>query len=154
MTRLGWNILMVAVAVIALGLYGQEQRKRGAAEAEGKEWKRQLDSLAKVGARVDTVYRVQRDTFYVRRVRVDTLTQTVELWKHDTTKVVEYVAQADSTIKACSALVLTCEERSAIYEAQLGAWERRWETREKPPSEFRKWGERIAIALLGYAAGR
>lgn len=154
MTRLWSHIALGCVAVLALGLYGQEQRRRGAAEAEGARWKLEADSLRKVGARVDTLWRVQRDTFYVRRVRVDTLTQTVEIWKRDTLKVVEYVAQADSTIKACSALVLTCEERGVIYEAQLRAWERRWETREKPPSEMWKWGERILLFGLGYLSGR
>jgi hypothetical protein len=67
---------------------------------------------------VDTVWRVQRDTFVVRRTRVDTLTRTVEQWKHDTIAVVRYVREADSTIKACSALVVTCEQRAEIRDRE------------------------------------
>ena len=149
MTRLWSHIALGVLAVLALGLYGQEQRKRGAAEAGERAARLELDSLRKVGARVDTVFRIQRDTFYVRRLRVDTLTQTVELWKHDTTKVVEYVQQADSTIKACGALVLTCEERGALYRGEIAAMQRRWDARPKPPSK----AEETIEAALWLGAG-
>lgn len=154
MTRLGWNVLAAAVAVVSLWLYGAEQRKRGAAEAEGARWKRQLDSLEARVARVDTVYRVRRDTFYLRRERLDTLTVTVDRWKRDTIEVVRYVQQADSTIRACSALVLSCEEREALRIQQLDIWDQRWATREKPPGAFWKWTERGLVFGLGWLSGR
>ena len=93
-------------------------RGDGARVAEVAALKLENDSLRRQRARVDTVFRIQRDTFYLRRQRVDTLTQTVELWKRDTLRVVEYVQRADSALRACSALVLTCERRAEIADRE------------------------------------
>lgn len=154
MTRLWSHIALGLLAVIGLGLYGQEQRRRGAAEAEGARWKRQADSLAKVAAKVDTIYRIQRDTFYIRRDRWDTAFVDVERWKHDTTEVVRYVSLADSTIKACTLALQSCDAREALRLGQIRAWERRWETRDKPRPAWQVWLERAAIAGVSYNIGR
>lgn len=153
MKAVGAWIALAVVAVLALALYGQEQRRRGAAEAQGARWKAELDALAKVVARVDTVYRVRRDTFYVQRDRLDTMTVTVEAWKHDTVRVVEYVARADSTVRACSLALLSCDEREALRVRQLDAWQRRWDTRPKPPSALARWTERLLWGAAGYGIG-
>lgn len=65
-------------------------------------------------ARLDTVY--VRDTITLWRTtrRIDTLTQSVERWKTDTLAVVEYVALADSGLRACASVVRTCEQRLAL----------------------------------------
>lgn len=68
------------------------------------------------------VERLQLDTVYVRDTvtlwrttrRVDTLTQSVERWKTDTLAVVEYVALADSGLRACANVVRGCEARVAL----------------------------------------
>lgn len=148
--RVQVTVAAVATAMLALFLYGQEQRRRGAAEANDAAQVALIDSLTAAGAKIDTVWMVKVDTFYVLRRQLDTLTATVELWKHDTVKVVEYVARADSTIQACSSLIVTCEERVANRDATITAWAERWERREKPPSELRKWLERAFF----FAAGR
>lgn len=72
------------------------------ARAELRDAKRQIDSLGKV-YRVDTL----RLTRY--RLKTDSLTTTVELWKHDTVRVVEYVARANSTIRVCTQALATCD---------------------------------------------
>lgn len=108
-----------------------------------------LDSLARQTAKVDTIY--VRDSVTVWRLKraTDTLTVTVHQWKHDTVKVVEYVERADSTIRACSQLVLTCEARVALRDSTIATQQRRWDTREKPRPPLLVWGERGLIFWLG-----
>ena len=154
MRDLKWFAALLLLAAAALFAYGQEQRRRGAAEAQGARWKAELDSLAAVVRRVDTVYRVQRDTFYARSVRLDTLILSVDRWKSDTVRVVEFVARADSTVRACTLALQSCDAREALRIQQLRAWERRWETREKPRSAFWVWTERGLIAWGSYELGR
>lgn len=59
----------------------------------------------------DTVYR--RDTAVLTRWRTkwDSLTREVPIYKTDTLWVERTIAAADSTIRACSAALLTCERR-------------------------------------------
>lgn len=87
---------------------------------------------------LDTVYR--RDTVRLRVLvtRWDTLRQTVDRWKHDTITVVRVVQVADSTIRACTATVLTCEQRVALTtrraelaEEELAIHRRRIPTRRE-----------------------
>ena len=149
-----WAPLLGALALVAAGAAGYASLVGARAEltAEQRRLERLQDSLRAAAARVDTVYRTRVDTFLVRRVRVDTLTQTVEHWKHDTTEVVRYVALADSTIRACSAALQSCDEREALRIQQLDAWERRWASREKPRHPVYVWGERGLIFWLGTRA--
>ncbi len=87
---------------------------------------------------LDTVYR--RDTLRLRRLvtRWDTLRETVDRWKHDTITVERVVQVADSTVQACRATVLTCEQRVALQarraelaEEELGIYRRRLPTRRE-----------------------
>ena len=124
--RAKWrSVLLVALcaAVLCLStLDGCQSRQRAnRAEAALLSALGARDSLLHAAAaKIDTVYR--RDTVRLWRLsgRVDTLTQTVDRWKHDTIRVLEFVAAADSTIQACRAVVLTCEARVAAEQA-IGA---------------------------------
>lgn len=87
---------------------------------------------------LDTIY--QRDTVRMRRLvtRWDTLRETVDRWKHDTITVELVVQVADSTVQACRATVLTCEQRVALQakraelaEEELGIYRRRLPTRRE-----------------------
>lgn len=124
-TLVGW-IVLAAIAVAGLGLYAREERARGRAEAKLAQLRSDNDALRRRQARVDTVFRIQRDTFLVRRTRLDTMTVTVAAWKHDTVQVVEYVARADSVVQACSDLLLTCEERDRLWRARYANLERQF----------------------------
>lgn len=130
-------VLVVALVAVAGWLGSWGARGQGARASELKALRAQFDSLTRERARVDTVWRIQRDTFYVRRQRVDTLTRTVELWKHDTLRVVEYVQQADSAIRACSALVVTCERRAELFGQEIGNLRRQVRLLER--AEARAW---------------
>jgi hypothetical protein len=124
------------------------------AERQSAVYAARLDSLAAVAARVDTVYTRDTLTLWRQVRRTDTLTQTVEAWKHDTVRVVEYVRQADSTIRSCTATVLTCEQRVAVRDSALATWQARWDARPKPASAWRVLLEKVGWGLAGYGAGR
>lgn len=142
-SALPW-LVALALAVLAALSWRDARDER----AQSAVYAARLDSLATVTARVDTIY--TRDTLTLwRQVRAtDTLTATVEVWKRDTLRVVEYVQKADSTIRSCAAAVLTCEARVAVRDSALATWERRWEARPKPPSKLAVWGERAGWLTL------
>ncbi len=105
---------------------------------------------------LDTVYR--RDTVRLRRLvtRWDTLRQTVDRWKHDTLVVERVVQVADSTVRACRATVLTCEQRVALTtrraelaEEELAIYRRRVPTRrEQALTHAAAAGAGVALGLL------
>jgi hypothetical protein len=139
------------LVVLLLGLAALVADDARGARGEAARLRRSLDSLATVSARVDTVYAVQRDTLWRRIARTDTLTATVEVWKRDTLRVVEYVTRADSAIRACVATVLTCEERVALRDqrlAKLDSLNRNTERRLRAER-----GKRLRDLLLGVGAG-
>jgi hypothetical protein len=140
---------LVLLALVAVALGGALLSARGNLAGERAAIVALQDSLARQAARVDTVYQIQRDTFVVRRQRWDTARVEVERWKHDTVEVVRYVALADSTIRACSLALQSCDDREALRIGQLNAWERRWETREKPRPPALVWVERGLIFWAG-----
>lgn len=113
---LPWLLAFLAFAGSAFQTYDARY-----AQAESARLQTTLDSLAKVQARVESVYVTRRDTVVRRITRVDSLTQTVTEWKHDTLRVVEYVTATDSALRACSALILSCDERAAIQRQQYSA---------------------------------
>lgn len=118
------------------------------AERTNATLRHQADSLAKQ-------YRVDTVRFRVTKTRVDTLTQTVDNWKTDTLKVVEYVAKADTAIKACSMALLTCEQRVGI--AQAGWDNARKEIanlKKATPSKAKPWLYGAIGLGTGYLAGR
>lgn len=118
MTRLLPWLLVAALFVGWLSSCQQEERRVGAAlvlldsaGARAQRLKRRADSLAKV-YRTDTVrlWRTLRT--------LDTLTETVDRWKHDTTRVVEFVEVAEAAAVSCRATIATCEERFATATAR------------------------------------
>ena len=106
---------VLGVAIISgIGYYNHVQREIGRREAEisqlehaNRDLRRAQDSLA-------NAYRV--DTIRLTKIRTvtDSLTVTVDRWKHDTIRVVEYVTKADSAIRSCVQALQTCEQRVAV----------------------------------------
>lgn len=125
------------------------------ARTESARYKRQLDSLAAVSARIDTVY--ARDTLRLWRTLrdLDTLTVTVHAWKHDTVKVVEYVARTEVAAQECKAAILTCEERVSIRDQRILTLDslNRSTERALTAAERRGRRERIVYGLGGLAIG-
>ena len=130
--RLALLALGAAAALVA-GAW-ELGRRDGRAEGLAVERAAVVETLAVL----DTVY--LRDTLRLRVLvtRWDTLRQTVDRWKHDTITVERVVQVADSTIRACTATVLTCEQRVALTtrraelaEEELAIHRRRIPTRRE-----------------------
>ncbi len=150
--------LYAAIGVTLVGgynLWAHQQREIGKrdvliaqAEQTNADLRHTADSLSKV-YRIDTLRLTK-----IRRV-TDSLTVTVDQWKHDTVKVVEYVEKADSTIKVCTQALLTCDQRVGI--AQRGWDNARRENallKASFPSKVRPWLYGFAGVGAGYIAGR
>jgi hypothetical protein len=111
---------------------------------------RKADSLAKV-YRVDTVRLarlVQRwDTLYA------SLTDTLTVARTDTVRVpVQVLVTADSTIRACRAVVLTCEQRVAAADDRSRAALRQADAlRRAQPTAVHRWSERALLVVIGAA---
>lgn len=146
----------VLLALSLLGTkcaYDHGQRQAGV----WQERARVADSTVRaLGSRVrvvDTIYR--RDTVRLtRRVQTwDTVTRVVAAMP-DTVRVpVEVVrwvaAEADSTIRACRAVVETCEQRVAVRDSLNVALTQRLRIEQaRRPSRFKQWAERAAWAGL------
>lgn len=107
--------------LLALALFGWQGSRRDAsyARAESRRLASVVDSLERVKTRVDTVHAVTVRTVVRQVTRLDTLTQTVDRWKSDTIRVVEYVTRADSLARACTALIESCEAKVNARDALL-----------------------------------
>lgn len=148
-----------AVALFAswLAINNQNQRAIGKRDIQIHQYevanaalRHEADSLAKV-YRVDTL-RLTR-----LKLRTDTLTQTVERWKHDTLEVVRYVVQADSTIKACGKALSVCEARAGVAErGWAGARDEIRVLKAQMPGRGQRWQDRaVGLAaglIVGYVA--
>lgn len=148
--------IYATVALLVVGAYNgwayhiRQDGKRDLLIAQHERTEKQLrhdaDSLRGV-YRTDTL----RLTKY--RLRTDSLTTTVELWKHDTLRVVEYVAKADTAIKACVQALQTCDQRVAV--AQRGWDGARAENallKKNQPSRATPYVWGIAGIGIGYLA--
>lgn len=75
------------------------------------------DSLARVVARVDTQYVREVQTFTRWRTVRDTLRDSLTIT--DTVEVTRFIAVQDSTIAACSAALVTCDDRVRLRDQRL-----------------------------------
>jgi hypothetical protein len=73
---------------------------------------------------VDTQFR--RDTIRFTRWRDRVVTLRESLTVTDTVEVVRFIAAQDSTIQACSAALLTCDERVRLRDARFDAAASAW----------------------------
>lgn len=111
-------LAVAAFAIAAAGtLYTAGQRaERAAWQAKALTAKR--DTVVREIRVVETRYRTDTLRFVRWRTRWDTVARDVERWKHDTLRVVEYVAVADSTIRACTAALTSCDRLRQLQQAR------------------------------------
>lgn len=109
-----WPYLVPGVLAVLVVRY---EAQRGTARAEVQRLTTLSDSLARVTARVDTLYSVDTATFTRWRTVRDTLRDSLTIT--DTVEVIRFIAVQDSTIAACSAALLTCDERVALRDQRL-----------------------------------
>ncbi len=144
--------LLVAALVAGFAGFVHYQREIGRREvmlsvaaSDLRDAKMRADSLEKV-YRVDTLRLTK-----IKRV-TDSLTVTVEQWKHDTVKVVEYVAKADTAIKACVQALGTCEQRVGAERAGRKAAEAQVKIlTAQIPSPVKPWRDRVLGGIVGAA---
>jgi hypothetical protein len=130
------RLVLLALGAAAALVAGAWELGRRDGRAEGLAVERA--AVVETLAVLDTVY--LRDTLRLRVLvtRWDTLLKTVDRWKRDTLVVERVVQVADSTIRACTATVLTCEQRVALTvrraelaEEELAIHRRRIPTRRE-----------------------
>ena len=130
------------------------RRDASFARAESRRLATVVDSLIEVRSRVDTIHAVTVRTVVRQVTRLDTLTRDVEVWKRDTIRVVEYVTRADSLARACTALVVTCDEKVRVREALLSTRERQWDAeRAVLQQRIPSLREKLTRAGLVFGAG-
>lgn len=132
--------------VVVLGLVHND---RFTARAEVTRLTAANDSLLKVQRPIDSVFVVRVDTFRTRRVVFDTLVQSVPEWKHDTIRVVEFVTQAESTVAACSAALLSCAEKVRIRDQRIATLDSLGKGWAKVAAAERKRGWRNTLTAAG-----
>lgn len=110
--------LLAAVALGAGWLGSCGARGDGARAAQLEQLRAENDSLRQIRRGLDTVYRADTVRLWRTKERWDTAFVDVERWKHDTVEVVRYVALADSTIRACTAALSTCELRAGLLGSE------------------------------------
>lgn len=130
--RVRSTLALAALAGFALFAYGQARANAALADAELKRLRAQRDSLAATRQRIDTVYAGEKLVFAGLKERWDTLRvahlerlldslRRAGIASPETVRVevpVQVLVTADSTIRACSALVLTCEQRVEIRDRE------------------------------------
>lgn len=148
MSRSSW--ILVGVMFVAGVLWARDHQKQGEIRQQLKVAERAYDSLAREGAKLDTVYVHRVDT--LRRVRVVTdsilARDTLTFVRVDTVK---QIVQAER--RACDAVVQTCEAQKAILGQQIGNLtdQLRLERRKKP-SRFGCAGP-AAVNTKGFGLG-
>ena len=142
-------------AVLTLWAWQRDATALGAAIERG----RVADSLLTIAeARADSLKVVYRtDTLRLWREvrRTETLTTTVDQWKHDTVRVVEYVQQASQAINACTLALGTCEQRLSAQEAISAQWRSKFEAeRARRPSFIGQASKLVIAGGIGWLAGK
>ena len=118
MTAKLW-LAMVALVLVAGGGAGLAVHER----AIGRQLQRNADLAeaahvaAHAVAKAETVYVAKTDTFTIWRTKLATVRDTVLKHLTDTVLVRQYVATSDSTIRACSDVILSCDTVRARYRA-------------------------------------
>lgn len=153
-------VLSALLGVVAWTAYGAAQRAVGRRDQQIRTLTHALDSAAKVGRGLDTVF--LRDTVRLTRTRIerDTVFATVERFLHDTVpvpvEVVREIVRADSlVIQACTDALNTCEQRVANLTDRLALSERRGDVwrRQASPSLLRQLTDKLPALGLGVVLG-
>lgn len=116
-----------------------------------------IDSLTKVQRKLDTVYLARKDTF----AKVDSNYRAAKpLVFHDTVWVPK--ATADADVKACSLVVVTCEQRAAVAEARADSAAVAEDSAKAQAKNWKAVADGVTVAarrqkwqwgLIGYGAG-
>lgn len=147
-------MLAVVIGFVVKCAYDRGVESAGAAKAAG--------ALAQAARAPLVIEKLRLDTVYVR----DTVRMRVAVTRYDTARIrdtvvrdsIVYVnrAAADDAVRACSAVVLTCERRLAVADSIGGTWRTQYESERSGRVAERRKGrlEKIGYALAGFGLGR
>ncbi|MBA3853320.1 MAG: hypothetical protein C0503_02835 [Gemmatimonas sp.] len=144
-------VLLIALCVASAFVGHVGARGDGSRAAELKALREENDSLRRTRARVDTIYAAEKlvyagwrerwDTTRVRHLeRVLDSLRRLGVARPETTVIevpVSVLVTADSTIRACEALVLTCEQRVEIRDRENANLRRQNQLLERGTSRAR-----------------
>ncbi len=117
--KLGTVAGFLVVFLAAKYAYDRHQREIGKLSVLLEQSEKSADSFREASRINAGRYAKAVKTFTRLKTRTDTLRDSLVIT--DTVKVKEYVAAADSTIKACSLVVLTCENVQNSLKGQIAA---------------------------------
>ena len=143
-------VLVTLMLSVVTGAYWM-----GVRQGKARQWQEATAPLRDTIRVTDSLYRADTVRLWRVRQRWDTVVAEVEMWKHDTVRVVEYVQLADSTVRACVAALRTCEQRVALErrlrqsaESALAAMDARPSPRSRAPAFAAGALAGVATALL------
>lgn len=119
MTKL-WLVVAAAIALAVGGTWlALHERTVGRQLQQAEDAQAALHVARAAVAKAETVYVAKVDTFTRWQTRTVALHDTVLKHLTDTVLVKQYVASSDSTIRACSAVILSCDTVRVRYAALL-----------------------------------
>lgn len=112
-------VVTACVVVVALGEWGRRGNEYWKAEADRRServnyWKARYAEAA-------TTVRHDVDTVRIRIARVDTLRDSIPVWRHDTTYIKEYVDRTEEALQACTELANSCESFHVTADSTIHA---------------------------------
>ena len=118
MTAKLWLVVAVLAGLLVGGIgLAVHERNVGRDQQRAADLPKAAHVAAHAVAKAETVYVAKTDTFTIWRTKLATVRDTVLKHLTDTVLVRQYVATADSTIRACSDVILSCDTVRARYRA-------------------------------------
>jgi len=147
-----WLVVAVlaGLVVFSVGL-ALHERNVGRDQQRAADLAEAAHVAAHAVAKAETVYVAKTDTFAVWRTRVDSVRYMVLKHLTDTVRVKEYVATTDSTIRACSDVILSCDTVRARYRA-LVAKDSTLAAMPKPNASFLSHIRKFVGPTITYSA--
>lgn len=139
-TLVAWCVVGLLASALVLSLLDVQNARQGerawqdSARVRGEQvtiWQAKYATEAVRTAKRDTLWRIAK-------ARVDSIRDTIPLWRHDTTYITEYVTRTDAALQACSELADSCtlfrvaaDSTISAVSHERDAYRTLWE-KEKP----------------------
>lgn len=148
----------LALAVAAFAITAAATLYEAGKRAERAAWETRAilakrDTVVREIRVVETQYRTDTLRLIDWRTRWDTVARDVERWKHDTVRVVQFVQVADSTIRACTSALTSCDRLRQLEQERADLAEEQLRLRTRGERRRQILGI-VSAAAAGVATGR
>lgn len=140
-TKWGVALGFVAVAVIAVQCHEVQDSRRAQRATLQLLTERQTETRRWQARYAQASVRLQRDVDTVKLVTTRYKTVRDSLLITDTVRLIEYIRVADSTVSACSALVLSCNAFRLTADSTIQA-------RDREKAALREYAESVKPSLV------